>query len=387
MKKVFFLVIGMVMTIMGFSQNSHTNNVDLGLFDNGAHGSNASSGAFLEFSFRIVASGQTYNSSTNADDFPVFLTAPKSDFSETDVVTIVQTNGSFYGTGTMLPQGIFDLGDPQYLYIGISLSSLTGMNLSSMTTNWNYAFTLKVTTAASVNKTLAQHRMIRVVDQNNDDFLETIIGNPAYTRLMLEGANQLTPSALTVLPVNMINFSGYKNGTKNTLNWTVASETNNAGFDVQRSTDGVNYTSIGFVNSQVGGYTSEEQHYSFDDANPSGKKQYYRLNQKDIDGHSKLSSVVMITRDKPTVLGIGGLFPNPASTLVNVIIDAPQRDKITIVVSDMAGKTVIQQQANVDLGSNTVPVNVAKLSNGSYLVKLLCQASDCEAPAAKFNKQ
>jgi alcohol dehydrogenase YqhD (iron-dependent ADH family) len=95
----------------------------------------------------------------------------------------------------------------------------------------------------------------------------------------------------------------------------------------------------------------------------------------------------MITRDKPTVLGIGGLFPNPASTLVNVIIDAPQRDKITLVVTDMGGKTVIQQQASVDLGSNTVPINIGKLSNGSYLVKLICQSSDCETAAAKFNKQ
>jgi len=149
----------------------------------------------------------------------------------------------------------------------------------------------------------------------------------------------------------------------------------------------VNYSSIGFVNSQVGGFTNEEQHYTFDDPNPTGKKQYYRLNQKDIDGNGKLSNVVMITRDRPTVLGIGGLFPNPASTLVNVIIDAPQRDKITIVVTDMGGKMVIQQQASVDLGSNTVPVNIGKLSNGSYLVKLICQSSDCETAAAKFNKQ
>jgi len=212
-------------------------------------------------------------------------------------------------------------------------------------------------------------------------------GNNSQTGTYTTGDRFVQTDLLIALPVQLLNFSGYKNGSKNTLNWTVSSEINNRGFDVQRSTDGVNYSSIGFVNSQVGGYTNEEQHYSFDDANPSGKKQYYRLNQKDIDGNSKLSNVVMITRDKPTVLGIGGLFPNPARTSVNVIIDAPQRDKITIVVTDMAGKTVIQQQANVDLGSNTVPVNVAKLSNGSYLVKLLCQSSECETSSAKFNKQ
>jgi Secretion system C-terminal sorting domain len=192
---------------------------------------------------------------------------------------------------------------------------------------------------------------------------------------------------LISLPVNLVNFSGYKNGGKNTLNWTVTSEVNNRGFEVQRSTDGVNYSSIGFVNSQVGGYTNSEIHYSFDDMNPAGKKQYYRLNQKDIDGNSKLSGVVVLTRDKPTELGIGGLFPNPARDKVNVIIDAPARDKVTVIVTDMAGKIVKQQQENVDTGSNTVGVDIANLASGSYLVKLKCQSSDCETASAKFNKQ
>ena len=192
---------------------------------------------------------------------------------------------------------------------------------------------------------------------------------------------------LISLPVSMLNFSGYKNGAKNTLNWAVASEVNNRGFDVQRSTDGISYSSIGFVNSQVGGFTNSEVHYTFDDNSPVGKKQYYRLNQKDLDGNSKLSQVVMITGDKATIMGIGGIFPNPASTQVNVIIDAPKRDKLTLVITDMTGKAVIQQKETVDIGANTVPVDIAKLAAGSYLVKLVCESSDCETAVAKFNKQ
>jgi hypothetical protein len=97
--------------------------------------------------------------------------------------------------------------------------------------------------------------------------------------------------------------------------------------------------------------------------------------------------VISISRDKPTITGIGGLYPNPASTLVNIIIDAPRRDKVTILLTDMTGKTVKQEQVNVDTGSNTVPVEIAGLAGGSYLVKLICQASDCETATMKFNKQ
>jgi hypothetical protein len=192
---------------------------------------------------------------------------------------------------------------------------------------------------------------------------------------------------LISLPVSLISFSGYKNGGKNTLNWTVASEVNNRGFEVLRSTDGVNYSSIGFVNSQVGGFSNTEQHYTFDDNSPSGKKQYYQLNQKDIDGRSKLSNIVMITRDKPTTLDISGLYPNPARTNVKLMIEAPQAGKITVLVTDMNGKTVIQKVESVGLGSNTIPVDITKLATGRYLIKLLCQSSDCETASALFNKE
>lgn len=192
----------------------------------------------------------------------------------------------------------------------------------------------------------------------------------------------------TLLPVNLLNFSGYKNGGKNSLLWSTASEENNRGFEVQRSTDGVIYDAIGFVNSRAtGGNSVSTLSYTFDDNNPLGKKQYYRLRQVDIDGRNKLSNIVLIKGDKPEMLGIGGLFPNPARTQVNVIIDAPRRDNVTLVVLDMAGKTVKQQLVNVELGSNTVPVDIAKLAQGSYLVKVLCQSSDCETAVGKFNKQ
>lgn len=213
-------------------------------------------------------------------------------------------------------------------------------------------------------------------------------GNNSQTGIYTTGDRFAQTDLLISLPVSMINFSGYKNGAKNTLTWRVANEVNNRGFDVLRSTDGVNYSSIGFVNSQApGGFTTSEVYYTFDDNSPVGKKQYYRLNQKDIDGAYKLSNIVMITGDKASILGIGGIFPNPASTLLNVIIDAPKRDKVTLIITDMTGKTVKQQQENVEIGSNTVPVDIAKLAGGSYVVRLICQSSECETALGKFNKQ
>ena len=225
-------------------------------------------------------------------------------------------------------------------------------------------------------------------DPQNMFYQSANTGTPTQAIDYSTGIAIITTNSNISLPVNMLNFSGYKNGGKNTLRWTTVTEINNVGFNVTRSTDGMNYSSIGFVNSLAqGGASNSTINYTFDDNSPVGKKQYYRLEQKDIDGNSKLSNIVVISGDRPTQLNIGGLFPNPARDNVNVIIEAPQRDRITILVADMGGKTVKQQMASVELGSNTVPVDVAKLASGSYLIKLKCESSDCETASAKFNKQ
>jgi Secretion system C-terminal sorting domain len=195
--------------------------------------------------------------------------------------------------------------------------------------------------------------------------------------------------ALVSLPVNLLNFSGYKNGSKNTLKWTTANENNNVGFEVQRSLDGVDYNEVGFVNTQAaGGTSSTSLSYVFDDNSPAGKKQYYRLRQIDMDAHAKLSNIVLIKEDKQASLfNISGIFPNPARETINVMINTPRKNDITLIIMDAAGKTVKQKVANVDTGSNTISVDIANLASGSYVIKMICKTSDCETEATKFNKQ
>ena len=190
-----------------------------------------------------------------------------------------------------------------------------------------------------------------------------------------------------VLPVTILNFSGYKDGNRNQLHWTTAGENNNRGFDMQRSADGVNYSSLGFVNSQaLGGNSTIQLNYTFTDNSVIGSRQYYRLRQVDFDGHNKFSNIVLIKSDKPVTFMIDGFFPNPASTVVNVLIAAPNKDKLTLVVTDIAGRKVTQQVVNVETGSNTIPVDITALSAGTYMVKLIC-SNNCESAAGKFVKQ
>src|SRR5215813_3303508 len=155
MKHFYLSVLATLVSLATIGQAT-PNNVDVGLFPNGAHGSNNASGANIEVGLRIKPGGTSYTAIPAAEDFIMYFTFPKTDFSETDVINIVQTNTSIYGaTGTMTFQGLADIGDPLYLYCGIVLNNAGGMNLSSLNAGsnaWSFAYTISFNPA----KTAAQ---------------------------------------------------------------------------------------------------------------------------------------------------------------------------------------------------------------------------------------
>src|ERR1700741_3689114 len=96
MKKTFLILFASIISLMSIGQTS-PNNVDVGLFYNGAHGSNVASGASVEIGLRIKPGGTAYTAVPAAEDFIMYFIVPKADFSVTDVINIVQPNTAIYG--------------------------------------------------------------------------------------------------------------------------------------------------------------------------------------------------------------------------------------------------------------------------------------------------
>jgi Secretion system C-terminal sorting domain len=189
------------------------------------------------------------------------------------------------------------------------------------------------------------------------------------------------------LPISLLSFTGIKQDKTNLLNWSTASETNNRGFELQRSANGNDFTSITFVNSKaIGGNSSAQLNYSFSDITPLGGTNYYRLKQVDKDGKFSMSKVVAIKGLKPTSLQLVGVYPNPAVNKLNVNIESPVVDFVTLVVTDMTGKVLMNKMKAMAVGDNNVELNVSTLPAGSYFIKAVC-ANGCETSTAKFVKQ
>ncbi len=186
------------------------------------------------------------------------------------------------------------------------------------------------------------------------------------------------------LPVKLVSFTAHKDGRNNVLNWQTASEINNLGFEIQRSADGTDFTKIDFVNAK--GDNKTIANYMFYDVHPLTGNNYYRLRQLDKDGNESLSEIVQIKNAIVEKSEIASVYPNPTSDNVSVVLTSIQKEKYTIKVTDIYGRTLKQDSYQAQQGSNKININSSSFAAGTYFVKILSESNETIA-TTKFVKQ
>ncbi|MGK2863633.1 MAG: LamG-like jellyroll fold domain-containing protein [Chitinophagaceae bacterium] len=176
---------------------------------------------------------------------------------------------------------------------------------------------------------------------------------------VVERFNNICNDALVILPVNLTSFTATRAEDKVQLKWVTASEQNNLGFEVQRSSDGSNFTGIGFVNGN--GTTNQENTYYFTDQSPQTGKNYYRLKQVDIDNRVTYSGIRSIE------IGVANrgiqLFPNPSHSLITVTnIKAGNQ----MSIFNTQGNLVMRKRAN----NGQEIISIGTLPSGVYLLQV-----------------
>jgi hypothetical protein len=184
---------------------------------------------------------------------------------------------------------------------------------------------------------------------------------PADNRMLVATHGNGLFATDILLPVQMGRFEGKIVNGKSQLYWETLSESNNKGFDVEKSNDGRSFTKIGFVPGA--GNAAQRSVYQFTDPATAGRAQYYRLKQVDKDGKSTYSQVVKLTLDQLPLQLVSVV--NPMSTnLIFTLNDAPKKAML-VKLLDMNGRIVLQQNFAGN-GSNVYRLNVYHLPNGAY---------------------
>jgi Secretion system C-terminal sorting domain len=178
---------------------------------------------------------------------------------------------------------------------------------------------------------------------------------------------EITVTGNIVIPVELVEFTGKAQGSKNALNWNTASERNANAFIVERSADGEKgFKSIGTV--KASGTSSTPQYYAFLDENPLPVS-YYRLLQVDFDGKEALSKVVTVQR-KDRKLAFDKAFPSPVSNELTVQYSTERAGAVSLRVVDVFGRSVLEQNLVATEGSNVSKLAMDKLSAGAYILML-----------------
>lgn len=170
------------------------------------------------------------------------------------------------------------------------------------------------------------------------------------------------------LPVSYKSFAASRANNETVLRWSTASETNNSHFEVQRSVDGKNFTSIAEVRGK--GTTNKTQSYSYVDADVlKAKTVYYRLKQVDFDGQFEYSKTVSIANTTEKA-GISATTPNPFNSELNVFVNAATAGTAQVEVLDMIGKSHFSNTQSLTVGNNKVEINTADMPMGIYFVRV-----------------
>ena len=164
-----------------------------------------------------------------------------------------------------------------------------------------------------------------------------------------------------VIPVTLISFSAQKNNESVLLKWQATRETSFKEYEIQRSTDGINFYKTG----SVIGRNFANYDYT-DNRLPIAKNVFYRLKMIDIDGRFSYSKIVSVKLNDNFY--DAAIFPNPAANKITVKMEQLFFAKTMVQVTDMAGRNVLQ--TSIPPAQNNFEMDVKQLPTGRYLIQI-----------------
>ncbi|PMD97124.1 hypothetical protein BWI97_09475 [Siphonobacter sp. BAB-5405] len=282
----------------------------------------------------------------NPSNLPFEVNITVTHFANPQVIISGESNANYFGTPTIT---LLDAATQTYT---INISQNLTIPASSYT-----VFTITGTASGTVGSIVGY--------QANGDpggYTGTNVGtdNPSSSGTINE-----VPT-----PVSLIAFTAKAAGNNAQLDWSTAQEKNNAFFEVQHSTNGQDFESVGTVTGK--GTTTARQNYSFvhPGLNPS-LTHYYRLKQVDTDGSFALSQVRSVKLDH--YVGIQLKASTDPSRNVHVLVnygDEQLSNLATVHLMDLSGRTLSSKQLELEKGHNRVNFSASSLSSGLYLIRL-----------------
>lgn len=238
------------------------------------------------------------------------------------------------------------------------------IKLNNSATNWTGAIDVKSGGSLVVNGAYS----FDGGTINVDGYFEVTSNNLAITNgaLTITGTGEIsygsksgpgTIAGTITLPVELIEFKVESTNFGNLIEWTTLSEINNDYFEVQKSLDGKEFTTISTVTGS--GNSIEINNYSYADNNKEIQV-YYRLKQVDFNGDYSFSHIVS-SGSKPKYQIISLNQNN------EFYVTGDLAGQITLTVVDLLGSTILQKEIQLEKGGIA---NFVIPKNGLFIVNV-----------------
>lgn len=192
--------------------------------------------------------------------------------------------------------------------------------------------------------------------------------NTPYVSLIYKGgdgdgwASSYYP--LSPLPIEFLSFSATKQKNAASLRWEMGNDEDVAYFDVERSAEAVNFSSLGSVKQNA----EAEKKYGFLDQTPLNGHNYYRIKIRKKDGSIAYTGTRTVIFEQTGTEEYVSIFPNPATNRINIkLSEGWKGHPVAINILDISCKLVFHQRRDYN---DLITLDVSALLPGSYMIQL-----------------
>ncbi|MFC4261454.1 pectinesterase family protein [Ferruginibacter yonginensis] len=229
---------------------------------------------------------------------------------------------------------------------------VVGGSNATITLQWNAA---EQNSLFNSNNASVVHSDGTVIDYNGGFGAVTTVSANVFSRTGT-GFNNFSPFGVTstvnavVLPVTLLSFNAVQKPTVVDLNWNVSNQLNLQHYQIQKSSNGNTFETIGTVNA-----INNTQSYHLTDVKPFIGDNYYRLKSVDFNGQFSYSKIVKVTYNAK---GFIAVYPNPVQTTLTVN-HSIAADDATLMLFNNSGQQVALWKVKANSIQTNIPLNVA----------------------------
>ena len=250
-----------------------------------------------------------------------------------------------------------------------------GINSGSDIQNINDVLVLVDLFAAVPGSTVSIAGFLASVEQINTDSgaLGGVCGGPLFPICGAAGTGsgicryELFPAGSCTVAASLMSFQGKQKSKTISLEWTTTIEVNNKYFDVQRSSDGSHFNSLGRVIAI--GTSQTQSSYIFSDVRPSEDQNMYRLAMVDQDGDIDYSNIIQVNYNLEEHNQFE-IYPNPVLNEMTLEINSSVTQQAYFQIFNTTGKIFKEGLIHFEKGTNSFNFNISDTQKGLYFIRI-----------------